>query len=215
MKTIYAIVGDDYHAEASIRESLNEAVAPLAADGTCRLEYTSAEKLLELLPTKPAAVILFKEDRVNPREALVRTWLTDEVSEAISRYVEEGGSFLAWHSGLASYPVDSALIRMLRGYFEHHPSKHQIVHYTGHHPAEPAAQTAFDILDEHYFVHCDEADTSVFLRSESVDGSSIGGWSHEFGQGRVCCLTPAHNKEGLLHPDMIGLLRSSVQYCLG
>ncbi|NHN33999.1 ThuA domain-containing protein [Paenibacillus agricola] len=213
MKTIYAIVGDYYHPGDLIQQSLSLAMKPLTDSGQYELAYVSAEDLTDRLLSKPAAVILFKEDRVNPKDDHIEHWLTEPLSTAITRYVEEGGGFLAWHSGLASYPPDSAFIQMLRGYFEHHPSKHQVVSYKGVLPSEPSREISFEIVDEHYFVSCDEANTDIFLKSESVDGSSIGGWAHSFGQGQVCCLTPAHNKEGLLHPGMIELLRSSVLRC--
>ncbi|TDF98732.1 ThuA domain-containing protein [Paenibacillus piri] len=213
MKTIYAIVGDFYHAETVIQSSLSLALQPLTEGGSYRLAYISADDLVGRLDDKPAAVILFKEDRVNPGDETVRHWLTEDISTALTRYVEEGGGFVAWHSGLASYPSDSAFVRMLRGHFEYHPSKHQMVSYTGVLPADRSRETAFDILDEHYFVICDEPNTTVFLHSDSIDGHSIAGWTHSFGQGKVCCVTPAHNKEGLLHEGMLELLRSAVLSC--
>ncbi|SFL65900.1 Trehalose utilisation [Paenibacillus sp. 1_12] len=218
MKSIYAIVGDYYHAEEPIRQSLNLAMKPLIDSGSYTLEYISAEELMERLATKPAAVILFKEDRINPKDEIIQSWLTEDISAAIVRYVEEGGGFLNWHSGLASYPPDSAFVNMLRGYFISHPPKNQVVRYQGTLPLdnskEGSKEITFEIMDEHYFVSCDEANTSVFLRSASIDGSSIAGWQHPFGQGKVCCVTPAHNKEGLLHDSMIELLQSSVQAVL-
>lgn len=213
MKTIYAIVGDYYHAELPIQTALNMALAPLTEGGQYQLAYISADELIGRLAEKPAAVILFKEDRVNPNDANVQHWLTEEVSVAISRFVEGGGGLLAWHSGLASYPTDSALVQMLRGYFKFHPSKHQLVRYKGTLPSDNSLDILFEIVDEHYFVHCDEENTSVFLKSYSIDGISIGGWTHAYGQGRVVCLTPAHNKEGLLHEGMLELLRDSVLRC--
>ncbi|WP_241158355.1 ThuA domain-containing protein [Cohnella candidum] len=71
------------------------------------------------------------------------------------------------------------------------------------------------MLDEHYFVEYDSARTETFLRSESVDGSSVAGWRHTFGAGRVCCLTPAHRREGLLQPDFQRLLGEAVRWCCG
>ncbi|MDF2963854.1 MAG: hypothetical protein K0S39_5589 [Paenibacillus sp.] len=214
MKTIYAIVGDFYHSEDNIRQSLSLALEPLTESGQVQLEYISAEDLTGRLESKPAAVILFKEDRVNPRDETVQHWLTEDISTAISRYVEGGGGFLAWHSGLASYPPDSSFIRMLGGYFDYHPSKHQMVSYKGVLPSDNSREISFEILDEHYFVICDEANTHVFLQSDSVDGHSIGGWTHSFGKGTVCCITPAHNKEALLHERLLELLRSSVLRCM-
>jgi hypothetical protein len=214
MKTIYAIVGDYYHAEKPIQTALNLALEPLTEGGQYQLAYISAQDLVQRLDEAPAAVILFKEDRLNPNDADVKHWLTEEVSAAISRYVEGGGGLLAWHSGLASYPPESALVQMLRGYFEFHPSKHQMVSYQGTLPSDQSREISLVIMDEHYFVHCDEEHTTVFLRSHSVDGDSIGGWTHAYGSGKVVCLTPAHNIEGLLHEGMLALLRSSIQLLL-
>jgi type 1 glutamine amidotransferase len=211
MKTIYAIVGDHYHAEDHIRQSLSLALKPWAEAESVQLEYITTEELAERLQRKPSALVLFKEDRVNPRDEQVVHWLTEEISAAMVRYVEEGGGLLVWHSGLASYPQESAFIQMLRGFFEYHPPKHQTVTYSGSLPADPSAAVSFDILDEHYFVTCDEAHTNVFLKSKSVDGESIAGWTHQVGKGRVVCLTPAHNVEGLLHKDMLELLLSSLR----
>jgi type 1 glutamine amidotransferase len=213
MKNIYAIVGDYYHQESVIREALDAALQPKQASGEWQLTYIAVEELTVRLAEKPEAVILFKEDRLNPTDAEVATWLTAEVSDRIVRYVEEGGGFFGWHSGLASYASDTSFVRMLRGEFEFHPSQHQLVNYSGTYPGTQD-QVEFEILDEHYFVRCDEGNTNVFLRSSSIDGDNIGGWAHDYGQGKVICLTPAHNPEGLKHPVMLELLRQCLAYCL-
>jgi sarcosine oxidase delta subunit len=75
-------------------------------------------------------------------------------------------------------------------------------------------ETAYEIVDEHYFVNVDQMKTNVFLRSQSIDGTSIAGWSHSYGCGRVICLTPAHLKEGLFHPTTIEIIKKSVKWCL-
>ncbi|KRE46591.1 hypothetical protein ASG81_11075 [Paenibacillus sp. Soil522] len=73
-------------------------------------------------------------------------------------------------------------------------------------------QGTFEFVDEHYFVHCDEENTEVFLRSASTDGESIAGWRHRFAAGRVSCLTPAHREEGLLHSDFSGWLKREIEW---
>lgn len=213
MRKIAAILGDYYHPEGPIREALQAALREPLAAGEYEIVYTDISALPSVLQEAPDAVILFKEDRLNPTDADVRTWFTTDISEQIAAYVENGGGWLAWHSGMASYPADSAYIRMLRGGFTMHPDANQPVTYRGMLPGgtEPVA---FELYDEHYFVHCDEESTFVFLRSESVDGRSIAGWQHTYGRGRVCCLTPAHHREGLLQPDFQRVLAASVRSCL-
>lgn len=217
MKRVAAVIGDYYHSAEIIRDSLECALEPLTASSEIGVEYVSVGELPEALRNKPDAVILFKEDRLKPTEKPGEHWMTDALAYEITRYVADGGGWLAWHSGLASYPVGSPHTVMLRGYFEHHPAQHQYVRYTGYYPglAGAASEVAFEILDEHYFVVCDTGATNVFLRSESVDGRSVGGWWHEYGGGRVCCLTPSHRREGLHHPTMLGLLRGAVRWCAG
>lgn len=209
MKQIIALVGDFYHRAEDSTAALNQALKPLIDSGELSLRYIQAGQLLAALSERPDAVVLFAEDRVSPQEDENARWMSAEVSADIARYVKAGGGWLAWHSGLASYDRDGSYISMLKGYFLHHPELHQPVTYTA------PDQSSFEIVDEHYFVACNEEQTEIFLRSNSVDGSSIAGWRHSFGKGRVCCFTPAHRPEGLLHPEVLKLLQQSVAWCCG
>jgi hypothetical protein len=205
MKKIAALLGDYYHSFDTARDSLEAALQPLTAAGELDILYVTAEQLTAVLADGPDAVVLFKENRINPQDAQANSWMTDGTADAINQYVENGGSWIALHSGLASYPEDGAYVNMLRGYFKYHPNQHQLVTYTG--------EFRFQVVEEQYFVHCEEQETDVFLRAESVDGGSVAGWRHEHGSGRVCCLTPAHNRPALLHPDFLQLLAGCVVWC--
>jgi type 1 glutamine amidotransferase len=208
MKQIVAVVGDYYHRAEDSQAALSESLKSLIDSGEISLRYIRIEQMESALAEQPDAVILFAENRITPQEDEKARWMTTEISTSIAQYVEAGGGWLAWHSGLASYEEEGSYISMLKGRFLHHPALHQPVTYI----AED--QFAFEIIDEHYFVACNEEQTEVFLRSESVDGSSIAGWRHPFGEGRVCCLTPAHRQEGLLHPEVLKLLEQSVVWLL-
>ncbi len=214
-KSIIAVVGDYYHPEHLIKESLNAAFQPLADESGFSLAYISADQLSAALDARPDAVILYKEDRLNPQDADIRRWMTTDVARSIVSYVEDGGGWLAWHSGMASYPEDGAYIAMLKGGFKWHPNEHRTVRYelaADHSIIRGTDEEAFEAIDEQYFVQCDTAKTEVLLRSYSADGESIAGWAHPFGKGRVCCLTPAHRSEGLLHPAFVRLLRETIRW---
>ena len=211
MVRITAVLGDYYHPEGWSRESLVEALKTIE---DLQINYCNYEQLEDELSNQPDAVILFKENRLNPNEEIVDHWLTEELSLKINRYVSNGGGWLAWHSGLASYSPESAYTQMLKGYFLHHPEKHQMVQYKSVPGNGININSSFEVLDEHYFVHCDEESTEVFLLSESIDGHAAAGWSHSFGEGRVCCLTPTHNKDGLLNPDFLSLLGNCVNWTI-
>jgi type 1 glutamine amidotransferase len=206
MKKIIALVGDYYHNADVSSKALNAALQPMIDNNEVELSYTTVNDFVDELTKQPDLVVLFKEDRLNPQDEIVNSWMTPAIGEAITQYVDGGGSWFAWHSGMASYDKDTAYINMLRGYFKYHPKLHQRVTYT-------EFNESFEILDEHYFVFCDESHTEVFLRSESIDGNSIAGWRHEYGEGKVYCLTPAHNEEALLHLKMQEQLVQAVKWC--
>lgn len=207
-KKVLAILGDFYHDEALAKQSFELAIQEI---DRVDLKYTTVGHLVESLKSKPDLVVLFAENRLNPEDAKVNTWMDGHAVKAIRDYVNDGGGWLAWHSGLASYEKFTDYTAMLHGYFEHHPVEHRVVTYSASGSSIIHSNEKFEFLDEHYFVTCDEENTNVFLRSESVDGSSTAGWEHPFGKGRVICLTPAHLKEGLLHPSLIKLLVTSIK----
>lgn len=209
MKQIVALLGDYYHRAEDSQASLNRSLKSLLDAGEVNIRYITWEQVASVLAEKPDVFILFKDDRTAPQEDENARWMTEEVAASITEFVAAGGGWLAWHSGLASYDIEGSYIGMIKGYFIEHPALNQPVTYTG------PNQTAFEILDEHYFVSCKEEETEVFLRSDSVDGSSIAGWRHSFGEGRVCCFTPAHHLEGLLHPEVLKHLEQSIVWCSG
>ncbi|MCT8138049.1 ThuA domain-containing protein [Anaerobacillus sp. CMMVII] len=204
-KRFLAILGDYYHTGEHALKSLEKTIKEYA--NNISVEYINVDHLTEGLETNPDAVILFKENRLNPQDAKVHTWMSNYVERKICDYVESGGGWISWHSGLSSYQDLEEYSLMTRGYFKYHPKELQRVKYV----VDPIQDYLsdldhFEIVDEHYFVHCQEEETNVFLRSVSVDGTSIAGWNHEFGEGRVVCLTPAHLEEVLLDPNLNRLL---------
>jgi len=205
--TITAIIGDYFHEEAAIRASLEAAISQHGLEDLIEIQYATYDQLVNRLEQRPHAVILFMEDRLNPGNPELLRWMTPEIAQSIVDYVRQGGSWFAWHSGLASFEKVSAYVGMLRGHFLTHPKEHSEVTYqAAKNELGIAEQAEFSLLDEHYFVTCDEANTNVFLRSSSRDGESIAGWYHLEGDGKVCCLAPAHRQEGLMNPELLAIL---------
>lgn len=202
---ILAVVGDYWHKEEMIKDCLD---AVLESND---LTYVKYDELRDALSERPDAVILYKENRLNPMDENPAMWMNEEIMETIVTYVKEGGGFLAWHSGMAEYPIDSQYIDMLRGAFLHHPSQMQTIAYKK--LGGDLSEIAFQFIDEHYFVTCKTDETNVFLTSESIDGTSIAGWEHSFGNGRVCCLAPAHTALGLMNETFQELLREKITWC--
>lgn len=212
MKRIVALLGDYYHPNEAIKASLQQALSLLNEREQVEWVEIQVDQLKSELKKQPDAVILFKEDRVNPNDEKVETWMTEELAEVITKYVDQGGGWLAWHSGLASYPIEGTYVEMLKGYFEYHPVAHPLVKYTSVEGSRVFGSVSFEIQDEHYFVKVKKEETNIFLQSDSEEGHSIAGWYHQYGKGRVCCLTPAHNEEGLLDEQFIKLFASTIEW---
>jgi type 1 glutamine amidotransferase len=215
MKRIVAVLGDSYHLFEPIQISMEKAMQTNPAFDGVEVSYIDVNELVEELRSLPDAVVLYKEDRVHPQTPEEYHWMTEEISLAIAHYVNEGGGWLAWHSGLATYPIDGTYIGMLKGSFISHPEHHDFVRYIPSGDRIHPADRGFEILDEHFFVHCDKENTEVFLVSESPVGKSIAGWRHPVGEGRVCCLTPAHQPEGLADDGFTVILAECLQWCGG
>ncbi|PMC38044.1 trehalose utilization [Bacillus sp. UMB0899] len=207
MKKVFALIGDYYHQKENISLSLNKTIKMFQE---VEVEYIKAEQLEVKLLEQPDVVVLYKANKLNPIDENVEFWMDDKLEEKVCQYVQQGGGWFVWHSGLSSYESLGKYYEMVRGKFDFHPSEHELVSYqpTG----EPAiVKDHFVLLDEHYFVTCDEANTNVFLRAVSPKGNTIAGWTHAYGGGRVVCLTPAHTKEGLINIEMMNILANSLK----
>lgn len=213
VKRVYSFLGDFYHSHDVVYQVLNTACEQLGVE----LIDTGINDIGTALEAAPDAIVMYLENRVNPESESGFNWLTDELDSKITGYVKDGGSFFAIHAGLSSYPPESGYIKMLGGHFVSHPKDNCRVKFTSEQnlPIEDMQGFDFEVVcDEHYFVKVDEARTTVFLRSSSEHGESVGGWYHSYGKGRVICITPTHTVEGFEHPEVLRLFQSSLEWSL-
>jgi len=205
MKKIIAVVGDYWHKTKMIQEALEQATESLNGVNVTFVEHT---ELAEALISKPDAVVLFKQNPLNAPDEPFNPWMTTDIEAAILAYVEGGGSWLAWHTGLAGYDKEGTYVGMLRGRFIHHPDMKTVTY------CRTDGTEVMMLHDEHYFVEVDEAGTDVYLTSRSADGESLAGWAHACGQGRVCCLAPAHARDALLDSGFQSVLADRLRLLL-
>lgn len=192
---VFATLGDYYHKEENYKEALLSAVDSIEG---LDIIYVNRENLIDRLSEKPDIVILASENRLNPNDDNVHTWLTESDDEKIIDYVKSGGNWFAWHSGLAGYEENDAFVSMLGGYFTQHPDEHVNVRYLYKDDHELSqGKDLFTIKDEHYFIERLE-ESSYFLESSSEHGTFDAGWTRKYGEGKVCCYIPSHNAEGLM-----------------
>ncbi len=206
---IIAVLGDYYHEEAPLREALSQVMNKLQG---VELIYSIRKDLKTHLKTNPELVILGSENRIDPTVEEPNEWMRDLDEISIIEYVENGGSWLAWHSGLASYENNASYTDMIGGYFKRHPEKHVTVRYQYRENHDLGkGEDGFSITDEHYFIEQSEG-VSVFLESISEHGESVAGWSKRYGKGKVCAFIPAHNREGLLDASVQDGLRNVIEW---
>jgi type 1 glutamine amidotransferase len=215
-KKIFLILGDYYHDHDLAYQAIVKATEMIEKDFPQGVELidSTIENLEDALNTNVDLVVLYKENRVNPKDEVINNWMTPEIETKILEYVSRGGSWLAWHTGMASYPEAGDYSGMLRGYFVSHPSDNKNVKYFAkENNIGISLMESFEAIDEHYFVWCNAEMDSVFLTAESVDGKCEAGWAHEVGAGRVCCLTPTHREEGMTNNGMLQILGDCVKWC--
>jgi len=217
-KRVCAFVGDFYHKYEIAIPAVEKAIELLG--NAVVLEDCKAENIPQILSTNPDAIIMVREDRLNPEDAVVNHWLTPEMDEKITDYVKNGGNFIAMHTAIASYPENSKYVDMLKGYFISHPPEHYKVRYTSNEKLPFGDKTGhtkpydFEVMDEHYVTFVDEANTNVFMSHASAYGKHAAGWCHAYGKGKVMVLVPTHNKEGFEHPETIRLIHEAIVWAL-
>ncbi|MFC1996031.1 ThuA domain-containing protein [Chloroflexota bacterium] len=157
------------------------------------------------------AVILSKMNNFSSSDET--PWMTENVQGAFLKYVQNGNSLLALHSGTAGYEQASVLRALLGGVFREHPDQCPVtVKPLVGHPLIEGSKT-FTLVDEHYMMDLDDEQADVFLHTKSEHGTQPGGWRRYEGNGRVCVLTPGHNLEVLEHPSYQALLCNALRWC--
>ncbi|MCL1995236.1 MAG: ThuA domain-containing protein [Defluviitaleaceae bacterium] len=213
MKTVYSFFGDFYHNHSFIYPAVKAAASQIS---DIQLIDTTVDKMEDALSRNPSAIIMGRENRINPQDEVVDTWLTPALDEKITSYVKNGGRFLAIHAALASYDPGTKYTQMLKGYFLSHPQDHCPVRFTSNEtmPFKNTAPFDYEVVDEHYFLEVEEESTTVFMHSKSEHGGNYGGWYHSYGDGKVICIVPTHRKEGFEHPETVRLIYESLKWVL-
>ncbi len=208
VKTIMSVTGDYYHEGKDTDQYLQRVLSLL--DEPVIYENVPLDALGEALSKNPDLIILSAENQRTPQQSDLSEWLTPEMSDLITTYVVHGGSWLALHSGMSHYPIESGYSQMLKGYFIQHPEPMPVTYRCD--LAETPSQ--FVIQDEHYQVGFVDDFTHIFLRSFSAAGESAAGWRHFYGSGKVAGYVPAHDIAGMLDDHNLALLKTVVDWLL-
>jgi type 1 glutamine amidotransferase len=210
---VYAILGDYYH---------DPEIAVGALD-----RLPERERFEFVIHRKPKGfprddveksdiLILARMGRLKPEKS-EELWLSESDERFIFDFVDQGGSLLALHAALASYPTNGPLHSLLHGRFLYHPPLHPAVHYVVSRQARDIGRMveSFTVEDEQYFVELEPGITEILLMSRTREhGKSPAGWAHVSGAGRVCVLVPGHTESAMRHPMMQRLLKNALDWCV-
>lgn len=206
-----ALIGDIYHGADYIQAGLDL----IAAEANVDFEYILDPSCIKWDRLSDYKVfVLAKLGAIDTEKPDI--WMNKEYERKIVEYVKNGGSIFVLHSGLPNYQIAEDYRSMVKGHFLHHPEMHQhmIVKPVSEYSGLTNGLDEFEIVDEQYFVECDVEDTNVFLEEESEQyGRCVAGWAHEFGEGRVCCVSPGHTLEVLSQPGMKKVMINALRWC--
>jgi len=141
--------------------------------------------------------------------------LLEEDQKAICTMAENGMGMLYIHAGLTRISLDTPIFDLTHARFIMHPQGQPPVYNCAipgiAHPVMDGV-APFEAPDEHYFCYVDVEKTQPFLVARSEHGTEIGGWAHEYGKGRVCCLGSGHTVESV--NQMKPVIASAAAWCL-
>lgn len=194
------ILGDNWHAAAPYEHALREAWNGLELSS----ETVKYPVVFEPRQLEGRDLLLLCSEGLLPNDR-DRRWIDLPGEEAIDRFVRTGGILIGLHSGLVSFEPGGPLHRLFGGSFHGHPPEcpFTVVDADGNEVAT--------MEDEFYRYDVPPEDAAVSHWIVSPEhGREPAAWTRRIGEGRVVCLTLAHNRPNLRLPVVQSLLRGAV-----
>ncbi|MCL2387582.1 MAG: ThuA domain-containing protein [Defluviitaleaceae bacterium] len=177
------------------------------------------------------AIVMSKCDHIS--QANDASWKTTEIQEAFVKYVENGGGFLAVHSGIVSGEENdtSLLDKMIGCKFTWHPNNCTVTStMLKPHPITEGVGT-FSVIDEHYHLEILADDIEILATSyaeaqgdpEKYDSEpyhnapahiEFCAYTRTQKKGRICVLTQGHDHGVWQNPEFQKLLENALRWCV-
>jgi hypothetical protein len=150
-------------------------------------------------------------------------WMKPEQGKAVRQFVDAGGAALFLHNTTHVGLTDPDFRHVLgAAYTGHPPIRTFKVKVTN--PDHPITQGVKDfvVTDEQHYMTYDKDPKFLFLQTVNEEGltyqsfgaTAPGGWSYEYGKGRVCYMSPGHMLSDLWNPEYIKLQQNAVRWIL-
>jgi len=150
-------------------------------------------------------------------------WIKPGQGKAVRDFVDAGGSALFLHNTTHVGLTDPDFRHVLgAAYTGHPPIRTFKVKVTN--PDHPIARGVKDfvVTDEQHYMTYDKDPKHLFLQTVNEEGltyqnqgaTAAGGWSYDYGTGRVCYMSPGHMLSDLWQPDYVRLQHNAVRWLM-
>ena len=166
---------------------------------------------------------LISEPEVPKGEHKPAFWMQPAQGKAVRDFVEAGGAALLLHNVTHVGLTDPDFRDVLGGAYTGHPPIRTFkVRVTN--PEHPIAKDVNDfvVTDEQHYMDYDKDPGHIFLETVNEEGltyqnygaTAPGGWSYDYGKGRVCYMSPGHLLRVLWNPEYVKLQQNAVRWLL-
>jgi type 1 glutamine amidotransferase len=168
-------------------------------------------------------------------------WITEEQGQAVKEFVESGNGLYSLHNNVFLSRSSKNYREVQGGVALSHPAlrpfKVRIVNRE--HPVTKGVSD-FMVTDEQHYAIYDKDPRNILLNSENLDGlvfdatlrdpieggpgasgppqnlgtTSISGWAHEFGNGRVVFTAMGHTIHAMWQPEYLKIQENAVKWLL-
>lgn len=154
-------------------------------------------------------------------------WMKPYQGKAVRDFVKEGGSAFFYHHS-SHISLSSKDYRDVEGavYTGHPPVRPYRVRIVNRNHPITQGVSDFVVTDEQHYVKYEKSSDFVLMKSVSLDGKTYSGtigdqgaeceagWAYNYGEGRVCFMSPGHTIFALWNPEYEKLQRNAVKWLL-
>jgi type 1 glutamine amidotransferase len=168
-------------------------------------------------------------------------WITEEQGQAVKEFVEAGNGLYSMHNNVFLSRSSKNYREVQGGVALSHPALRPFkVRIVSHEHPITKGVSDFMVTDEQHYTIYDKDPRNILLNSENVDGlifdatlkdpvdggpgasgpprnlgtTSISGWAHEFGSGRVVFTAIGHTIHAMWQPEYLKLQKNAVRWLL-
>jgi type 1 glutamine amidotransferase len=174
------------------------------------------------------------------RQERFAEWITEDQGKAVKDFVAAGNGFYSLHNN-AFVSRSSKNYRDVQGglALSHPPIRpFKVAIVNKEHPVTRGVED-FMVTDEQHYLIYDKDPKNILLKSENIDGltfstnyqdpagpqnpspaprdlgtTSVSGWAHEFGRGRVVFTAMGHTIDAMWQPEYLKMQKNAVRWLL-